>query len=40
MGYVYRPKDFSKRYRKKVSEEPTKDIIPETNDDSSKDHKD
>ncbi len=37
MGTVYKPKDLSKKYRKKISDESLKDIIPETaaDDDSS-----
>jgi hypothetical protein len=35
MVAVYKPKDLSKRYTKRISNELTKDIIPEAHDDSS-----
>ncbi|MBA3978920.1 MAG: hypothetical protein H0X50_12180 [Nitrosopumilus sp.] len=35
MGAVYKPKDLSKRYRKKIPDELTKDIIPGAIEDSS-----
>ncbi len=33
MGAVYKPKDLSKRYRKKIRDELAKDIVPAANDD-------
>lgn len=33
MGAVYKPKDLSKRYRKKITDELAKDIVPGANDD-------
>ncbi|HZH39310.1 MAG TPA: hypothetical protein VEX17_04535 [Bacillales bacterium] len=33
MGAVYKPKDLSKRYRKKIPDELAKDIVPGANDD-------
>jgi hypothetical protein len=32
MGAVYKPKDLSKRYRKKIPDELAKDIVPGEND--------
>ncbi len=32
MGAVYKPKDLSKRYRKKIPDELAKDIVPGAND--------
>ncbi len=33
MGAVFKPKDLSKRYRKKIPDELAKDIVPGANDD-------
>ena len=43
MGAVYKPKDLSKNYRKKISTESIKDIVPDGDDystENSKEEKD
>jgi hypothetical protein len=37
MGAVYKPKDLSKRYRKKIPDELSKDIAPGADDDGDSD---
>ncbi len=39
MGSVYESKDFTRKYKKKISNESIKDIIPSTNDSVDEDDK-